>query len=95
MAAEPTLAARVRIPEHVVHRDFSTETVVLNLDSGRYHGLNPTAAQMLHALEAADTVGAAIERLAAEFDQPRDGIERDVLSLCRGLADRGLIEIDG
>jgi hypothetical protein len=95
MAAEAILGARVRVPEHVVHRDFSSETVVLNLHSGTYHGLNPTAAQMLHALEATDTVGAAVDRLAAEFDTPRAAIERDVISLCRGLADRGLIEIDG
>jgi hypothetical protein len=85
----------VRVPEYVVHRNFSSETVVLNLHSGAYHGLNPTAAQMLHALEASDTMAAAVDRLAAEFDQPRAGIERDVISLCRALADRGLIEIDG
>jgi hypothetical protein len=95
MAAAAILGARVRVPEHVVHRDFSSETVVLNLHSGVYHGLNPTAAQMLHALEASDTVAAAVDRLAAELDQPHAGIESDVISLCRGLADRGLIEIDG
>lgn len=95
MEGEPILTARVRVPDHVVHRDFSSETVVLNLASGMYHGLNPTAAQMLHALEASDSVGAAVGRLAAEFEQPREAIERDVIFLCRGLAERGLIELDG
>src|ERR671938_504612 len=53
------LTARLRVPEHVVYRDFDDETVVLNLDSGQYHGLNPTAAAMLSAVDGAETVGGA------------------------------------
>ena len=89
------LESRLRVPEHVVYRDFGDETVVLNLDSGMYHGLNSTAATMLSAVGEAETVGAAVERLVAEFDQPREVIENDVLDLCRALAERGLIERDG
>jgi hypothetical protein len=36
------LAARPRLPSHVVMRAFVHETVVLNLATGRYHGLNTT-----------------------------------------------------
>jgi hypothetical protein len=86
------LTAGVRVPEHVVHRDFPDESVVLNLDSGMYHGLNATAAKVLAELESSSSVAAAIERLAAEFGQPRELVERDVLSLCRSLAERGLIQ---
>jgi DNA-binding CsgD family transcriptional regulator len=42
---------RVRVPQHVVHRAFPARTVVLNLETGKYHGLNPTAGRMLTALE--------------------------------------------
>ena len=39
----PTPAAlSARIPQHVVFRGFATETVVLNLETGKYHGLNPS-----------------------------------------------------
>jgi hypothetical protein len=89
---DETLSSRVRVPEHVVHREFPDESVALNLDSGMYHGLNATAAKMLAELEASASVEAAVERLATEFDQPREVIERDVLELCRSLAERGLIE---
>ncbi|MEA2398970.1 MAG: hypothetical protein QOK25_2526 [Thermoleophilaceae bacterium] len=94
-AEDPLIRARVRVPEHVVYRDFGDETVVLNLDSGMYHGLNRTAAVMLSVVGESDTVGAAIDRLAAEFDQPREVIERDLLDLCHSLDERGLIEHDG
>jgi hypothetical protein len=86
------LAGRVTVPDHVVYREFPNETVILNLDSGMYHGLNETAARMLEVLRASDSVGAAVDELTNEFGQPDDVIRRDVLSLCRALAERGLIE---
>jgi hypothetical protein len=88
------LRERVRVPEHVVYRDFGDETVILNLRSGTYHGLNQTAAAMLSALDESDSVAAAVDRLASELGQDRGLIERDVLSLCRALSERSLIERD-
>ena len=89
------LRARVRVPEHVVHREFPEESVVLNLETGMYHGLNPTAATMLEEVEKSVTVEAAVDGLAERFGQPRDRIESDLVDLCRSLLERGLIERDG
>jgi hypothetical protein len=86
------LAARVRLPQHVVCRSFVAETVVLNLQTGRYHGLNPTAGRMLEALQAAPTVGGAIPELAGEYNVEQEQIQRDLLALASGLLERGLIE---
>jgi hypothetical protein len=41
------LSASLRLPQHVVHRSFVAETVVLNLQTGKYHGLNPVGGRML------------------------------------------------
>jgi hypothetical protein len=87
------LAARVRLPQHVVHRSFVAETVVLNLQTGQYHGLNPTAGRMLEALERAPTVGATAPELTSEYGVAQEQIERDLLALTQGLLERGLIEI--
>jgi Coenzyme PQQ synthesis protein D (PqqD) len=87
------LDLRARIPEHVVHRDFPGETVVLNVETGQYHGLNATAGRMLTALEGADSIGSAVIALAREFGMPRTEIERDLSGLCLALADRGLVEL--
>ena len=89
------LSSRVTVPEQVVYRDFPNETVILNLDSGQYHGLNATAGRMLEVLTGSDSVAAACEALTVEFGQPGDVIERDVVGLCRTLAERGLIEHHG
>jgi hypothetical protein len=83
-----------RIPDHVVHRDFSQETVVLNIETGQYHGLNATARRMFAALHESESIGCAAVALAREFAMPREQIERDLLELCAALADRGLLELN-
>lgn len=87
------LAARVRLPQHVVHRSFVAETVVLNLRTGQYHGLNPTAGRMLEALDTAPSAGAVVPELAGEYGVEPDRVRADLIALCEGLLERGLIEV--
>lgn len=89
------LGVKVKVPQSVVFRSFPTETVVLNLQTGKYHGLNPTAGRMLQALTESDSVGAAAVAVAAEYDCEAGTIEEDICDLCQNLLDRGLIERDG
>ena len=87
------MAASVRIPSHVVFRAFPAEMVVLNLNTGQYHGLNPTGGRMLEVLGEEGTIGGAVERLEVEFEVERERLEADLLVLCRHLAERDLIEV--
>jgi hypothetical protein len=86
--------SRIRVPQHVVYRSFPAETVVLNLQTGKYHGLNATAGSMLEALERGSCVRDAAAAVAEGYDQPQEVIERDMCELCNGLLARGLIEFD-
>ncbi len=92
---EQLLQARVKVPEHVVRRAFANETVVLNLHSGQYHGLNATAAAMIDALEGGEHPVAIAARIAAAAGQPAERVETDLVTLVRALAERGLVELDG
>jgi hypothetical protein len=83
----------VHVPDHVVYRDFAEQTVALNLQTGRYHGLNATAGAMLAALRDAPSVAAAAKRLAPEWDVAEDVLLDDLVDLCDGLERRGLLEI--
>jgi len=67
--------------------------VVLNIDTGKYHGLNPVAGRMLEELGRQDTVGAAARLIADEYGQPLEEIEADICELCIDLGRRGLIEL--
>lgn len=89
------LTSRIKVPQHVVYRSFPSETVVLNLQTGRYHGLNATAGGMLEALERASCVRDAVAAVAADYGQPQEVVEQDVCTLCSSLLERGLIELDG
>jgi hypothetical protein len=93
LAAEDLLRARPRIPPHAVHRMFPSETVVLNLNTGIYHGLNATAGRMLGALEKSPTVAAALAALARELPEAGDRLKSDLCDLCEQLASRGLLEL--
>jgi hypothetical protein len=89
------LAAKVEVPQHVVYRSFPSETVVLNLLTGKYHGLNATAGRMLEELERSACVRDAAAALAENYDRAQDRVEHDLCDLCRALLERGLIEADG
>lgn len=89
------LSSKIRVPQHVVYRSFPAETVVLNLQTGKYHGLNATAGRMLSALERASSVRAAASVVAGEYKQSAETIERDMCELCNLLLTRGLVELDG
>lgn len=90
---EPLLDTTIRVPDHVVHRAFVAETVVLNLLTGRYHGLNPSAGRMLEELERGVNLREAAGVLASEYGESREMIERDLVAFCRDLLERELIEI--
>ena len=91
LSKEEVLAATPSVPDHVVYRAFVNETVVLNLQTGMYHGLNPSGATMLERLGTADTVRAAAAELAEYYRQPLDQIESDLCEFCLSLQELGLL----
>ena len=86
--------ANIAVPEHVVYRSFETETVLLNLRTGHYHGLNPTGGRMLDMLRETGSVREVADAIAAETNHSADVVLRDLTRLCSDLAARGLIEVD-
>jgi hypothetical protein len=94
LTPETLARARVRVPDHVVSRVFDAETVALNLRTGQYHGLNPTAGRMLELLRETGSPARVAGTVAEESDYPVDEVARDLAELCKALADRGLVEID-
>jgi hypothetical protein len=85
--------ACLRLPGHVVHRSFIAETVLLNLQTGNYHGLNPVGGVMLEAVNDASTVREAVERVAERYGEEPAVVEADLLALCSSLLERGLMEV--
>ena len=86
--------ARISVPSNVVHRTFDAETVLLNLTTGTYHGLNPTGGRMFDLLAETGSFDATVAALVEEYGQPQPVIQGDLSRLCKDLSQRGLIEVD-
>jgi hypothetical protein len=78
----------------VVYRSFATETVVLNLKTGLYHGLNPTGGRMLETLARVGRPDEAAEELASAYDKPLEQISRDLAAFAFDLVQRDLLEVE-
>jgi hypothetical protein len=85
------LDRKVRLSEHAVRRSFALETVVHNLETGTYYGLTPTEERVLDVLVDAPTVNEAIRKLGHPVSARE--VERDVMTLCRQLLLRKLLEL--
>ena len=91
---EEILDATANVPEHVVFRSFEAETLLLNLETGQYHGLNSTGGRMLELLkETGGEVRQSVDRLAKEYEIDADTIARDMAEFCLSLEERGLLEV--
>jgi coenzyme PQQ synthesis protein D (PqqD) len=85
---------RIRLCENVAHRSFGEETVLLNLDTGQYHGLRGSGGRMLEVLVAQSDLDESARQIAAEFDAPLEKVRHDIEVLCEGLAQRALVTIE-
>lgn len=83
----------MQVARQIVHRSFPNETVVLDLETGRYHSLNHTGGRMLEMLEEVGSVKEAAAKLAVEFDVALKDIQADLCRFCAALRQRGLIEL--
>lgn len=78
--------------DEVVARDLEGETVLLDLSSGLYFGLDPVGGRIWHLLsDEPRSLGDVADHIEAEFDAPRDRIVDDLLALVRDLRERKLI----
>ena len=90
------LDARLEVPEHVVYRSFDEETLLLNLESGQYHGLNETGGRLIELLKSTDgTARDAIVRLAEEYEVEFEEIAPGLVRFCVALEQRGLVPVAG
>ena len=87
------LTDKVTIPEQVMARQVGEETVILDLASGTYFGLDPVGARIWQLLTEGKTLVEACATMLAEYEVTREDIERDVLSLAEDLRAKQLISI--
>ena len=75
-------------------RELEGESVILDLDSEKYFGLDEVGTHMWQLVTAAETIQSAFDTLLNEYDVEPDELRDDLAQLLDSLLDRGLIEID-
>ena len=89
------LSRQIRRPAGVSSRELDGETVLLDLGSAQYFGLNETGSVVWQALgEGPTTIGAVRARLLREFDVDEQVLDADLAELLEVLETRGLIVTD-
>jgi len=92
---EISFAMKAQVPADVLVQELQGESVLLNVQSGRYFGLDEVGTRMWAALTAAESLQAARDALLAEYDVDAERLEQDLRGLVERLVEHGLVEVRG
>jgi len=79
------------MPDDVLISNLQEESVILNLDSERYYGLDDVGTRFLSALNTSDSIEAAYEVLRDEYDVDSHLLRQDLLELIENLLNQGIL----
>ena len=82
---------RVKVPDDVLISNLQEESVILNLDSERYYGLDSVGTRILSVLTTSDSIEAAYETLVQEYEVDREELKKDLLELVENLIAQGIL----
>lgn len=88
-----SLADRVVVPQHVLVRFMDRESVLLNLETERYFGLDETGTRMWQLATAASNVEAALLQLQDEYDAQPEILQSNLMELLGRLVENGLLSL--
>lgn len=92
---EPARDSVLSAAEHVLVRKAGEETVLLNLRTEHYYGLEGVGARFWALVEARTTFGDAVDVLRSEYDVAVDTLAADLVALSTDLRKNGLLLVDG
>lgn len=88
-----SFADRASVPSHVLVRFLDLESVLLNVQTERYFGLDETGTRMWQVVTAAPTIGAAYQQLLEEYDVDERLLRADLNGFLERLIENGLLSL--
>jgi Coenzyme PQQ synthesis protein D (PqqD) len=88
-----SLGDRVVVPQHVLVRFMDRESVLLNLETERYFGLDETGTRMWQVATSAPNVAAALLQLQDEYDAQPEILQSNLTELLGRLVENGLLSL--
>ena len=83
----------VTIPQEVLFQDLGEETVLLNVATGKYHGLNGVGSRIWELIQESNPMEKVLATLLDEFEVSSETLENDLSQFLGILESKGLIEI--
>ena len=83
----------ITISKDVLAQELAGETVLLDLASENYFGLDAVGTRIWQLLNEGRTGSDLIDTLLDEYEVEREVLERDISELLNRLSEAGLIEI--
>ncbi|OLC94869.1 MAG: hypothetical protein AUH86_13455 [Acidobacteria bacterium 13_1_40CM_4_58_4] len=88
-----TFTDRGAVPAHVLVRFLDRESVLLNLETERYFGLDETATRMWQVVTGSQDIEAAYQELLAEYDVEPELLRTNLTDLLGQLVENGLLQV--
>jgi coenzyme PQQ synthesis protein D (PqqD) len=84
---------RISIPDGVMVRQLEGESVLLNLNSESYFGLDDVGTRMWTVLTESESIETAFQTLLAEYEVEPEQLRTDLCSFIDKLSVAGLIDV--
>ena len=84
---------RVEVRHDVLTRELRGESVLLDLATERYFGLDEVGTGLWRALTGGATVEEALQALEGEYDVEPSRLRSDVANFIATLAEAGLVDV--
>jgi hypothetical protein len=79
--------------DNVVSRELEGETVILDLKTGTYFGLNPVGTRIWALIQQHGSLRKVFEELQTEYEVSSETLESDLLQLVDQLSAKGLVSL--
>jgi Coenzyme PQQ synthesis protein D (PqqD) len=88
-----SFANRATAPVHVLIRFLDRESVLLNLETEQYFGLDETGTRMWQLVTGSPSIDVAYQELLAEFDVEPELLRSNLTELLSRLVESGLLQL--
>lgn len=84
---------KIKRSQDVIHKEMDGDTVMMSVELGEYHGINPTGSRIWDMLKSPMMVSQICKTLEEEYAVEPERCRKEVLVFLNSLFEKRLIEI--
>ena len=92
--SKQSLSLQVKPSEDVVWRNLQGESVLLDLKSGVYFGLDAVGTRIWTLLQDHRDLQAVLQELLSEYEVSEETCAHDLMDLVSAMAEKGLVQTE-